>query len=856
MLLLLSQHDTCVTKKFSPVGLLCFCGLVPFQLKAGGDFEEAFLRKNKNGATPDVFVYQNAITPGLKTVDITINNRATEQLEIHFIKDEGNRVIPCLSREQLKSFGIKVDLYSGWEEESTNSDGMQCEDLVKRIPAAHQHYEDAQQVLHITVPQEALETQHFTMIPEKEWDHGITSLRTSYSGYFYSSKTKGYKSNGWKTDDTTQNSTYVNLNTVGSLGAWRFYSIDTFYRNPGKSWESNHDRMYISRDFASLRSNFQAGEIYTKTSGYMMGSLPLSGVSLATNDRMLMDNQFSYAPVIRGVARTNARLVVRQRSNIIYSTTLTPGPFAIDDIYSAQIGADLDVMVEESDGQVQSFRVPYTALPNMIRPGVTRYSTAAGKYRTQGRSTDEPWITTASLERGFEHYTLNSSLQIAKDYQSISGGIAWNIGSIGAFSTEIAHTRHRDTWNNDRQSEGSAARFLFARQFDSTGTSLQILGYQYRSKNFLDFQEFISKSQYQNIDGYRRSDSEWDRRKRNRFEMTLNQNMEGFGSLYLSMSQDRYYGSHSNSYSISGGMGTTVGRASIALALTKTQDNTNDTNMVNLSVSMPLGRADRNLGSLSYNLNRDNNNQYSQSFGYSDTVLDNRVNFSANLQRDAHGKYSQSGSVGYNGSLANVSAGVGRSNGYQQYSAGMSGGVTMYSGGVILSPVLGKTIGIVETQGASGIGVSGTNNAKTDYFGHAVVTWLTPYRYNTINLDTASAGNVELKDSSRRVVPSEGAAVHLKFATRVGRRALIDIRSQKTIPLGAMVYLEGEDEEAGIVGNNGIAYLSGLDARANQNLTVVWGKGKAHQCQFVLPAAPETANNPDSWHKKQAVACH
>jgi outer membrane usher protein len=71
-----------------------------------------------------------------------------------------------------------------------------------------------------------------------------------------------------------------------------------------------------------------------------------------------------------------------------------------------------------------------------------------------------------------------------------------------------------------------------------------------------------------------------------------------------------------------------------------------------------------------------------------------------------------------------------------------------------------------------------------------------------------------------------------------------------------MVYLEGEDEEAGIVGNNGIAYLSGLDARANQNLTVVWGKGKAHQCQFVLPAAPETANNPDSWHKKQAVACH
>ncbi|NYY80096.1 hypothetical protein DMH27_00880 [Raoultella planticola] len=39
---------------------------------------------------------------------------------------------------------------------------------------------------------------------------------------------------------------------------------------------------------------------------------------------MSLDNQYSYAPVIRGVARTNARLTVRQRDAVIYSTLLTP----------------------------------------------------------------------------------------------------------------------------------------------------------------------------------------------------------------------------------------------------------------------------------------------------------------------------------------------------------------------------------------------------------------------------------------------------------------------------------------------------------------------------------------------------
>ncbi len=38
-----------------------------------------------------------------------------------------------------------------------------------------------------------------------------------------------------------------------------------------------------------------------------------------------------YAPVVRGIAETNARIEVRQNEQLIYSSTVSPGSFVIDD---------------------------------------------------------------------------------------------------------------------------------------------------------------------------------------------------------------------------------------------------------------------------------------------------------------------------------------------------------------------------------------------------------------------------------------------------------------------------------------------------------------------------------------------
>lgn len=874
------------TKKFpfhhKPVLFkLCIVSFVIVSLYSGvvcadSEFENIFLHKNKNGATPEVFLYRNNVTPGLKNVDIVVNDKLVDQFSVHFIEDKTNKAVyPCLSYALLTTLGIKASLYEGWinatagtaETESKTPKkttqagaGQQCEDVQAHIPQAKIIYDDTLQILSITVPQEAIDSQRFTMISPKEWDNGTPSLRTSYNGYFYRSKLKGMSSGSYSEsddDDNTSQSSYVSLNSIASAGPWRIYSVDSFNKSPDQGWESNHDRLYAARDIAQLHSKLSAGDLYTYTPSNIMGTIPLRGVTLGTSDRMTLDNQFSYAPVIRGTARTNARLVVRQNNNIVYSTTLTPGPFKIDDLYSAQVGADLDVTVEESDGTKQVFRVPYTSLPNMIRPGAMRYNAAIGQYRNNGQSGDKPMLGTASIEYGFESFTLNNTLLAAEEYQSVGIGAAWNIGTLGAFSLDLAQAHYQENWDDNKTKNGSAMRMLYAKQFDATDTGLQILGYQYRSKDFLDFSEFVDHKNYQDIDGYEYGDEEWNRRRRSRIEMSVNQGLQGHGSLYFSLSQDRYYDTSSKSTSISGGFGTQIGYANVSISYTYTKDDDFNDNQISLNLSIPLnwGEQESSHGSLSYGLMRNNDNQYSQSLSYSASAMENRLSYSANVQQDTQSKFSESASLGYNANAASMTGSVSHSDYSDQISAGMSGGIVLYKGGVILSQSLGDTIGIVETPGASGIGVSSNNSEHTDRWGRAIVTYLSPYRYNTVTLNTTQTEGVELKETSRKVVPTEGAAVLLRFATRVGRRAMAVIHSDKNIPLGAVARVKGEQEDAGIVGNNGLTYLSGLDAAQDQQIIVTWGDGAAQQCSFILPAQTEAQRSQTNWYQKVTVTC-
>lgn len=166
----------------APSGDFCVLGCcLAGSVLAGSDFDEVFLRRDKGGATPDVFVWQDAVTPGMKLVDIRVNDNLAEHTEVHFVDNGKQRVAPCLTREQLISLGIKIALYddrtpvTDKTSAATGGDAT-CEPLEQKIPSSAIAYDATHQVLSITVPQEAVDRQRFTMISRTS---GTTASRAS-----------------------------------------------------------------------------------------------------------------------------------------------------------------------------------------------------------------------------------------------------------------------------------------------------------------------------------------------------------------------------------------------------------------------------------------------------------------------------------------------------------------------------------------------------------------------------------------------------------------------------------------------------------------------------------------------------
>ena len=119
-----------------------------------------------------------------------------------------------------------------------------------------------------------------------------------------------------------------------------------------------------------------------------------------SDDEMLPDSQRGFAPTIRGVAHSNAKVTVSQHGYVIYETFVSPGAFAISDLYPTSQSGDLEVKVTESNGVVRTFTQPYSAVPYMLREGRGKFSLSAGRYHSGGESVRSPEILQGTMFYG------------------------------------------------------------------------------------------------------------------------------------------------------------------------------------------------------------------------------------------------------------------------------------------------------------------------------------------------------------------------------------------------------------------------------------------------------------------------
>ncbi|MEX3242921.1 fimbria/pilus outer membrane usher protein, partial [Serratia quinivorans] len=171
-------------------------------------------------------------------------------------------------------------------------------------------------------------------------------------------------------------------------------------------------------------------------------AVPFRGVQLASDDEMLPDSLRGYAPVARGIARTNAQVVVRQNGYEIYRTFVAPGALVINDMYPTGGSGDLQVTIKEADGSEQQLEVPFASLPVLQREGRLKYSRAGGRCRSCDRSVDKSALVQGAAIYGLPwSTTLCGGVQAAQHYQSAALGLGNNLGDWGAFSVDMTQSR-------------------------------------------------------------------------------------------------------------------------------------------------------------------------------------------------------------------------------------------------------------------------------------------------------------------------------------------------------------------------------------------------------------------------------
>lgn len=767
-----------------------------------------------------------AFKPGTYSVDVYTNESWKGRYDVDVKRSADGKPQICYTAEMLQNFGLSPERL-----DSTKTDDEKfCGTLSQwnSEPSLKDTFSASTMRLDFSVPQRLMDGSSSGYIPPQFWDEGITALNLGYMANYY---------NIMQSDSNDKGaSAYLGVNAGFSSNGWllRHSGNYTWDENSGENkWNSN--QTYLQRPIAAMKSILTMGQF--STNGTFFDAISLLGLDLHTDDLMYPDSMRSYAPVVNGVAQTNALVTVRQDGNIIYQTTVTPGPFSLTDVYPSGTGNDLIVTLQEADGRTSTWSIPYDSVVQLLHPDMSLYGIAAGQVDEDGLK-DKPTIGQGSFQYGLNNtFTLYSALTGFNDYQAGQVGVGINTG-YGALGLDVTQAK---TKLPSATTSGQEYRATFSRMFGASQTSMNIQGWVNNSDNYYSLRDAIYAR-----DDEMRGTTSTNIRQKSGVSFSINQQLpETWGMLYLNGSVTRYwhYSGKEEQYSL--GYSNSWGRLSWSLTFQRSYSNENDTDddngttssrrkkedLVFLSFSYPLFQGEDSSATLSSNTQFKDSSFDRSQLGVNGSVgQDHALTWGVNANTDKDGNYTTGVNGGYISPWTALSGSYTYGRSYQQAAASAEGSVVVHSGGVTLTPETGSTLALVEAKDAKGAAIMG---APTwfDNQGYAVLSSLQPYRVNNIEIDPKGANeDVQFSSTEARTVPYEGSVVKVVFNTRREKtRVFVAHQSNGTpLPFGSEI-TDGRGKSLGFVGQGSTLYITG------ENVKNAWVRWDGGQCQVVLP---------------------
>lgn len=808
-------------------------------------FDKRFFPSGSS-ATTDLTRFEkgNAVLPGTYSVDIYVNDSWSGRADVRFDVPEGWHGVDahaCFDKSLLARIGVSLAKLAPATQETLSVPDA-CLPIDRIVEGATAAFDFGEQRLALTIQQASLDRNPRGYVPEELWDAGVNGAFAGYGANIYAYNNSGAG---------TQTQGYLGLNGGVNLGAWHFRHNGSYgWDSQGRSQYQSLNT-YVQRDVARLSSQLVAGESYT--TGELFDSVGFRGIRLATDDRMLPDSLRGYAPTIRGVANSNAKVRITQNSATIYDTTVAPGAFEINDLYATGYGGDLTVQITEADGSVHSFKVPYASVPMSLRPGISRYSVTAGTLRDLQLS-GNPLFAQGTWQRGFTNaLTGYVGATFAAGYGSaIAGGVLTT--SVGAFGAD--YTQSTTTVPGFGRMTGGSARVSYSKNLPQIGTDISIAAYRYSTGGFLDLsaamqaRDAVTSGQV-GIDSVIRP--------RNRAQVTLGQQLgQRGGHLSLTASTVNYWNQRGSDINFSVGYSNTFRNVGVSLQATRQQMAFGrQSTLYYLSLTIPLGRTYPVTATSSVSYDTDGRTQV-QSMLSGSLGVDRNLSYGVSVNHSASDSMRNtagSANVLYRGRLADVSASAGSNGDSSQVSIGVRGAIVAHPGGITLSQPLSETIGIIEAKGAGGARVLNASGVKLDSRGYAVVPYLTPYSLNSVDVDPQGLStDVELKTTSQQVAPRAGSIVMLRYETNTGRSAVIRAMQSngEALPFGANV-LDAEGNLVGVVGQASKILVRGIQDHGE--LSVRWASTPEARCTIKYDIPVRTGHSQTTGYQRIDTVC-
>ncbi|AWH44878.1 fimbrial protein [Stenotrophomonas sp. ZAC14A_NAIMI4_1] len=793
-------------------------------------FNSSFLSGKAGQVDLAAFANGNPMVAGSYRVDVYVNGAWQGRRDVEFRADAQGKVDACLGLPMLEEFGVDSEAVLAQQDPAVATAADACVPVQQRMANAFGTFDSGSLRYDLSIPQVFLRRHARGYVNPALWDRGINA---GFLGYTFNAVDSQTRTEGGGRNRTA----YLGLNSGINLGGWqlRHDSNLTWSDGNGRHWQSI--ATYAQRGIAQVRGMLTVGEAFT--SGELFDSIAYRGASLATDDRMLPDSLRGYAPVVRGIAETNARVEVRQSQQLIYSTTVSPGSFVIDDLYPTGYGGDLEVSVIEADGRRRTFSVPFGSVPQMLRAGVSRYAVTAGQVRND-LLRDDPWLLQGTWQRGIDNrVTVYGGSALSTGYVSLLYGAGVST-PVGAFAADVTHARTRLDTLGERS--GASVRLSYSNLIGETNTNLTLAAYRYSTGGFYSLQDALMVRD----DISRGNDPSVRGRQRSQFQVTLNQplGLRG-GSLYVTGALRDFYDRPGTSKQYQVGYNNAWRSLNFGVSAIRTEEGlagTADTQYL-LSMSVPLGQGRRQPMSFSADVGvRDRSGYDSSRIGITGSAgSDNELSYGVALSDSREGGTTGIANAEYRSRYAATSASYGYSSAFRQLAVGATGSLVVHGGGVTLSPQRGDTLVLVQAAGARDARVANAPGLRIDGRGYAVVPYVSPYRLNTITLDPQGMSlDVELEGSSQSIAPYAGAISLLRFETRQGRALLIQAHGAdgSTLPFGAQVK-DAQGQPVGMVGQGGRVYVRTADDSGQ--LQVEWGDDADARCtiDYTAPASAD-----------------